>query len=263
MQREKGVLAATAAIPWFGARKFARKVLAELGDARLERDTARAQLEKLSSMAQELVIETKKLQAERARTEALKAYSVVELEGRRAELEQQISDLRARYTKEEASALASLKATTAQLAEANRKIAVTDDLALLQEIGIYHYRHPLTDVVSYEAALAEVQSKIKGMALKDGGAVLAANDWTVNGSAREGKAMVREYSKLMLRAFNMEADTVVRWLKPYKLSAAVDRLTKASETIERLGKTMKIQISKPYLDLKLRELELTADYLQK
>ncbi|HTJ02256.1 MAG TPA: DUF4041 domain-containing protein [Methylovirgula sp.] len=256
MERRKGDEAKAAAVPWFGARKFARKVLAE-------RDTARSQLDKLSSMAQELVTETKKLRAERARTDALKAYSVVELEGHRAELEKQISDLKARYAKEEASALAALKATTDQLADAQRKIAMTDDMALLQEVGIYHYRHPLTDVVGYENALAELQSKIKEMALKDGGAVLAANDWTVNGSAKEGRAMVREYSKLMLRAFNMEADTIIRWLKPYKLSAAVDRLAKASETIERLGRTMKIQISRPYLELRVNEIELTADFLQK
>jgi len=55
----------------------------------------------------------------------------------------------------------------------------------------------------------------------------------------------------------------VRWLKPYKLEGALDRLKKVSETIEHLGKTMKIQISTPYYQLRVRELELTADFLQK
>ena len=27
---------------------------------------------------------------------------------------------------------------------------MTEDLALLQEVGIYRYRHPLTDAVAYE-----------------------------------------------------------------------------------------------------------------
>jgi hypothetical protein len=67
----------------------------------------------------------------------------------------------------------------------------------------------------------------------------------------------------MLRAFNAEADTLVRWLKPYKLEGALDRLKKVSETIEHLGKTMKIRISTPYYQLRVRELELTADFLQK
>ncbi|MFE9553621.1 CBS domain-containing protein [Streptomyces sp. NPDC006703] len=38
-------------------------------------------------------------------------------------------------------------------------------------------------------------SEIKDLARKDG-AVLAATDWTVNGSVREGRKMVRDFSKL-------------------------------------------------------------------
>jgi Domain of unknown function (DUF4041) len=45
--------------------------------------------------------------------------------------------------------------------------------------------------------------------------------------------MVRETSKLMLRAYNAEADNLVRGMKPYKLDSAIDRLTKAAATIER------------------------------
>jgi hypothetical protein len=104
---------------------------------------------------------------------------------------------------------------------------------------------------------------MKAMVKKDGGAVLATTDWTVNGSVTEGRAMVRDFSKLMLRAFNAEADTLIRGLKPYKLNGALDRLKKVAETIERLGKTMNIRISAPYYELRVRELELTADFLQK
>ena len=75
--------------------------------------------------------------------------------------------------------------------------------------------------------------------------------------------MVRDFSKLMLRAYNAEADNLVRGLKPYKLDAAVERLTKVATTIARLGRTMDIRISDPYHRLRVRELELTADYLAK
>jgi hypothetical protein len=140
---------------------------------------------------------------------------------------------------------------------------VTEDAALLQEAGVYQYRHPLTDVVAYEKELTKLSERVKEMTKKDGGAVLAATNWTVNGSVTEGRAMVRDFSKLMLRAFNAEADNLVRGLKPYKLSSAVERLEKVATTIERLGKTMQIRISTPYLKLRERELELTADFLQK
>ena len=75
--------------------------------------------------------------------------------------------------------------------------------------------------------------------------------------------MVREYSKLMLRAFNAEADTLIRWLKPYKLDRALERLRKTAETIARLGRTMNIRISTDYYQLRAQELEFTADFLQK
>jgi hypothetical protein len=75
--------------------------------------------------------------------------------------------------------------------------------------------------------------------------------------------MLRDYSKLMLRAYNAEADNLVRGLKPYKLDSAIDRLSKVTTTIARLGKTMDIRISDAYHRLRIQELELTADYQAK
>jgi hypothetical protein len=75
--------------------------------------------------------------------------------------------------------------------------------------------------------------------------------------------MVKDLSKLMLRAFNSEADDLVRTLKPHKLSNALDRLKKVTDTIEKLGERMNIRVSPEYYVLRLKELELTADYLQK
>src|SRR5437868_4256396 len=96
---------------------------------------------------------------------------------------------------------------------------------------------------------------------KEEKAVQAATGWQVNGSAAEGRRMVRDFSKLMLRAYNAEADNCVRTMRPYKLQSAVDRLEKAVEMIVKLGKTMSIHVATPYHALRLYELELTADYL--
>ena len=75
--------------------------------------------------------------------------------------------------------------------------------------------------------------------------------------------MVRDISKLMLRAFNAEADNLVRTMKPHKLSSAIDRLEKVAETIERLGKSMGIRVATAYMKLRVTELELTADFVNK
>jgi hypothetical protein len=99
------------------------------------------------------------------------------------------------------------------------------------------------------------------MTRKDVGAISATTGWSVNGSAVQGRRMVRETSKLMLQAYNAEADNLVRGMKPYKLDSAIDRLTKSAATIERLGTTMRMKISRRYHALRVRELELIADCL--
>lgn len=226
-------------VPWFGARKKARELIAEIQRLRAQLEEAHKELEVCG------------------------ALTLMQLEARRIALEQQIADQEAQISRSKAEAAAALETAQKQLDEVGQSIVLTEDLALLQEAGVYHYRHPLTDVVAYEKELEEIERKIKTMTKKDGGAVLATTNWSVNGSAAEGRTMIRDFSKLMLRAFNAEADNLVRGLKPYKLDGALDRLEKVAETIERLGRTMQIRISTPYRQLRARELELTADFLQK
>jgi Domain of unknown function (DUF4041)/Meiotically up-regulated gene 113 len=218
-------------------------------------------------MARTLLAEVETLSTERDQLREhiarLGALSVLQLEAKRADLEREIAEQASRLHRERAYAVEALRALSATLDETRKAIVATEDLALLQEAGIYRYRHPLTDAVAYQKELASIEERIKAMVRKDGGAVLAATNWTVNGSAAQGRTMVRDFSKLMLRAFNAEADNLVRGLKPYKRDAAIERLTKVANVIERLGKTMQIRISAPYFQLRVRELELTADFLQK
>ncbi|MET9685907.1 hypothetical protein [Streptomyces coeruleorubidus] len=92
-----------------------------------------------------------------------------------------------------------------RLAELQGRIVNADETAMLQEAGIYGYRHALHDAIAYRSRLDTLQNEIKALA-RAGHAVQAATDWTVNGSKREGQKMVRDFSKLMLRAYNAEAD---------------------------------------------------------
>nr|WP_281376360.1 DUF4041 domain-containing protein [Actinomycetospora corticicola] len=65
----------------------------------------------------------------------------------------------------------------------------------------------------------------------------------------------------MLRAYNAEVDAAVRTMRPHRLETSIERLTKAQETIARLGRTMSIRISEAYHRARIEELELTADHL--
>lgn len=148
------------------------------------------------------------------------------------------------------------------LAQARQQIIETDDIALLQEVGIYQYRHPLDDAVAYQGQLKENKAGIKAL-VKNGKAVETAQGWTVNNSKKEGAKMTRDLSKLMLRAYNSEADNIARTLRPHSLISAISRLDKARETIARLGKIVQLKVTDQYHSLRVYELELTADYLVK
>jgi len=145
-----------------------------------------------------------------------------------------------------------------ELAALETQIVETRDIMLLQEVGIYEYRHPLASVVEYEAALETLQRAMKE-SVKTNQAVTGTKKWAINGSEKEGAKMVTDFSKLMLRAYNMEADNIVQNLRPYSLPSAVARLEKTRASIAKLGVSMKIEITNGYHGLRVQELELTAD----
>lgn len=149
-----------------------------------------------------------------------------------------------------------------RLAQVRVAIGAAEGDIELAEVGLYHYRHRLDDSVAYKAQLDQLRDRIKA-AVTAGRAVTGSTTWTVNGSAAQGRKMVREVSKLMLRAYNADADHAVRTLRPFKLASALTRLDTTRSTIARLGTTMSIAIADEYHRLRRAELELTADYLNK
>lgn len=75
--------------------------------------------------------------------------------------------------------------------------------------------------------------------------------------------MIKQYTKLMLRAFNGECDAAVAnvsWNNVVKMEA---RVQKAFDTLNALGRTMQMSITPQFLELKLQELQLTHEYEEK
>ncbi|MBH5373262.1 DUF4041 domain-containing protein [Bradyrhizobium glycinis] len=254
-------------IPFFGARKLARRLLAEVAELQARLSAEEAKTQKLAEIARNLVADAKAIQAERdqalAQLNTLGGLPILELEQRKQEAQTEVARLDALITSSKEQIEAASRLVDAKHQEARQIVVETREAVILQEVGIYDYRHPLSDAVAYQQALDRLQASIKSATKRDGGAILATTDWTVNGSVQEGRKMVEDFSKLMLRAFNAEADTLVRGLKPYKLDSALERLRKVEDIIKRLGATMQIRISPAYYQLRVDELTLTADFLQK
>lgn len=137
-----------------------------------------------------------------------------------------------------------------------------DDERILQEVGIYRYHHPLENSEEFRDRLRELQGRIKE-SVKRGDAIVVSEMFTFNNSLAKGRRMTSDLSKLMLRAYNAEADNCVRSLRVGNVVTAKKRLEASVTSIARLGAMMEMHVNPSYHSMRLEEIELTADFLMK
>lgn len=139
---------------------------------------------------------------------------------------------------------------------------ILNDERVMQDVGIYRYHHPLENAVAYRQRLDDIVARIAAI-ISAGGAIEKSNLFTFDGSLAKGRAMTNDLAKLMLRAYNAEAENVVRSLRAGSVVTAVKRLEVAKATIAKLGKMMEMRIADAFHALRVEEVHLTADYLMK
>ncbi|WP_119271259.1 DUF4041 domain-containing protein [Taklimakanibacter deserti] len=145
--------------------------------------------------------------------------------------------------------------------EAGNVIELNDE-RILQNAGIYRYHHPLENTVAYRERLDAISVRIAEV-IKADAAIEKSNMFTFDGSLAKGRSMTNDLAKLMLRAYNAEAENVVRTLRPGNVVTAVKRLDASRAAIAKLGKMMEMHISDHFHALRIEEIELTADFLIK
>ena len=136
-----------------------------------------------------------------------------------------------------------------------------DSIAEMQEFGIYEPNFEFLKIDEYKAQLANIRERQKDM-IRNKIAVTGVTTWTVNNSVSQGKKMVSDMQKLLLRAFNGECDELVAKVKYNNLDATIKRIESSCEAISKLGKIMNIAISMQYKALKIDEVKLAFEYAQ-
>jgi hypothetical protein len=185
-----------------------------------------------------------------------------ELEEVRAQLAQARTQSAAAAGDTSAGTVVGVDELNADIEAARRELVELNDAILLQQVGIYEYHHPLENAEAYKERLADLRARIKDtVRAKD--AIVASDRFAYNNSLAAGRKMTGDLSKLMLRAYNAEADNCVRSLRAGSIHAAIKRLDTAVESIARLGSMMEMRVSPEYHALRVEELELTSDYLFK
>lgn len=182
---------------------------------------------------------------------------VVELDAQKLALREEIHSARRE--------LADLRADTTQ-AVAERS-AIADDIVdlrdtvHLQEFGLFDFENPAESSVALGTELEAVRTEIKRV-VRTGEATVASTSFVFNNSAAKGKKFVSDMSKLLLRAYNAEAENCVKTVKAGNLEAARKRLSTVVTQVERLGTMIDLRITGAYHRLRLKELELTSRHFQ-
>jgi uncharacterized protein YoxC len=146
-----------------------------------------------------------------------------------------------------------------QIEEKKKEFIQLDEEVLLQSFALYKPKYEFEHSEQYAQKLNEIRDKQKAM-IKGGTAATGSQDWTVNGSRSEGKKMVNDMIKLMLRSFNNECDMCVSNAKFNNIDSCEKKIGTTYDAVIKLGRIMNVVISAQYKKLKLEELYLAYEY---
>jgi hypothetical protein len=202
--------------------------------------TYRIQLHRYSGIADlEAATKDATAQLDRIKEDARVAES--ERQNRREELEKQYKEGLARYE------------------ELQHEVSLLEENLNDISYGLYKPHFTFQTPEEYRAALTSLRVKMK-IAIQIGDAVRCPTNWTVNGSQREGAKMVRQTTKLILRAFNGECEAAGANVSYNNIKKMEERINKSFEAINKMGETMQVSITDSYLHLRLDEIRLINEY---
>lgn len=148
------------------------------------------------------------------------------------------------------------------LAQLKADVEAVEEAGELQEFGFYRPKFDFDTPEEYKARLDAVRNQQKEI-LKRKVACVCHTEWTVDGDKREGKKMVTQQIKLMLRAFNGECDAAVSKVRYNNAVALESRIKRSFEAINKLGETKKVFLTAEYCQAKYDELHLAHEYQEK
>ncbi len=246
----------------FGNNELNDKIQ-ELENSNLEMQKTIANLEiekaKLESKLTPEMLDLESLQKQISESQVKFAHD-------KMEQEQKLSEQYDKYMEEISKQKSLILAYNDEINELNsnikdlkKDIITFSDEILVQDFGLYEPRYSFINADAYKAELTNIRNKQKAM-IKDGSAVSGSIDWQVNGSAAQGRKMIKDMQKLLLRAFNSECDEIINKVKYNNYDTSVKKMERSFNAIAKLGITMSISITSNYYDLKIQELQLALEY---
>lgn len=138
-------------------------------------------------------------------------------------------------------------------------------LAPEQEIisyGLYAPQFDLGTSEEYKNKILYVRDLQKQI-IKNKTAATCSIRWKIDGDLKKGKIMIERNIKLMLKAFNGEADSAISSVRWNNYEQMLRRIRNSFININKLGEPNLLSISEYFRDLKERELMLAYEYQAK
>jgi len=155
---------------------------------------------------------------------------------------------------------ASIVSAKTELADIQRQLVDVRNTYNLQEVGLFDFDHPAESSAKLANELTVVRQQIKDV-IRDKRATTTTVSFAFNGSTAQGKKFVSDLSKMMLQAYNAEAENCVKSVRAGNLDAARARLSRVVDQVARNGQMINLRITPEYHGLRLKELELAARQL--
>lgn len=146
-----------------------------------------------------------------------------------------------------------------------KAIAIYREDVEFAEMGLFEPHFDFDSSEEFKEAVKDNRSEQKTLlrVKNSSGAIWCGTDWTVHNSRSEGKKMTARAINLTARAFNGECDAAIANCTFRNWSIMHDRIHAAFDKINALNEVNDVHISKKYLSLKLRELDLVHAYKMK
>lgn len=162
-----------------------------------------------------------------------------------------------------ASLDAELSQRKSELSAIQNEILLANDSLELQEFGFFERQYKFSDSTKYKEALDNLRNHQKDL-VRSGQAGRIIVPMLLNDNKSKGRAMQNQLIKAAIRGFNGEADALLVKVTVSNVEKKIQALKQAFQQLNKMYSRNQIEITIPYLNLKIEELSLAAEFeLQK
>ena len=136
-----------------------------------------------------------------------------------------------------------------------------DDLNLMAH-GFYEPRFDFDTSDQFKDQIKSIRLKQKDL-IRNKEAVLVHAVWEISGSKVEGRKMTTRLTRIALRAFNGECDSIISKVSWNNVDKMEERIDRSFDAINKMLETMNMEISYNYRSSKEEELYANHEYKEK